>query len=203
MPTTSGQHLMRHSPKHTLKDNTSRHHHARHQRYRLQQILQDTPTPVHPHTTTTIINTKPNNRKWNPGYFVYTDGSQIKGNSTVGAGVALPNTLTPTHIDIKSQPERHTINKAELAAMAAALRQENTEDHLSMLTIISFCINAIRSYTIDPTSYNHNLRTDLLQLTDHLLRTRDSKQLRAHTHARSSHTRTSNTMNWPTNRLER
>jgi hypothetical protein len=84
----------------------------------------DTPIPIHIHTTTTILQTKLHNRKWNPKDFVYTDGSQVKGNSTLGAGVTNPNTLITTHIDIKSQPERHTINRAELAAIAVALRNK-------------------------------------------------------------------------------
>jgi ribonuclease HI len=77
-------------------------------------------------------------------------GSQVKRNPTLGAGVVNPRTNTITHIDIKSQPERHTINKAELAAIAVALKQENTENHMSILTDSSFCINTIRNYTIDP-----------------------------------------------------
>jgi len=60
-----------------------------------------------------------------------------------------------------------------------ALRQENTEDNLSILIDNSFCIDTIRNYKINPASENHYLHKDLLlQLTDQLLRTRDSKQLR-------------------------
>ena len=103
-------------------------------------------------------------------------------------GVTNPNTLVTTHIDIKSQPERHTINITELVARAVALRQENTEDHLSILTNNSFYINTIRNYTTDPISYNHHLHKDLLQLTDQLLRTRGSKQLRTHIGKVKSHT---------------
>jgi len=98
-----------------------------------------------------------------------------------------PYTLITTHIDIKSQLERHTISRAELAAIAVAVGQENTEDHLSILTNISLCINTIRKYTINPTSYNHHLHKDLLQLTDQLLRIRDSKQLRTHLGKVKSH----------------
>ncbi len=90
----------------------------------------------------------------------------MKGNPTLGAGVTNPNTPITTHIDIKSQPERHTINRAEPAATSVALGHENTEDHLSIVTGSSFHINTIRKYTIDPTFYNHHLHKDLLQLTD-------------------------------------
>ena len=65
-----------------------------------------------------------------------------------------PKTNSITHIDIKSQQERHIINRAELATIAVVLKQENTEDYIRILTYSSFCINAIRNYTIDPAAYN-------------------------------------------------
>jgi len=136
----------------------------------------DTPTSIQTHQTTTILHTKAHNRKWNPKDFVYTDGSQVKGNNTLGAGVINPRTHTTTHIDIiQSQKERHTINRAKLTAITVALKQENAKDHLKILTDIAFCINTIRNYTIDPTSYKHHLQKDLLHLTSQLLRARDSK----------------------------
>jgi len=61
----------------------------------------DIPTPIQTHQTTTILYTKPHNRKWNPKDFVYTDGSQVKVNKTLGAGVINPRTQSVTHIDIK------------------------------------------------------------------------------------------------------
>ena len=61
-----------------------------------------------------------------------------------------PRINSITHIDIKSQPERHTINRVELAAIAVALKQENIKDHMSIPTDNSFCINTIRNYIIDP-----------------------------------------------------
>jgi hypothetical protein len=54
----------------------------------------DTPTPIQIHQTTTILDTKPHNRKWNSKDFVYTDGSQVKGNNTLEAGVDNPRTQT-------------------------------------------------------------------------------------------------------------
>ncbi len=86
-----------------------------------------------------------------------------------------PRTISITHIDIKSQLERHTINRAELAAIAVALKHENTEDHMSILTDSSFCINTIRNYTIHPATYNQHLHKDLLQLINQLLKERDHK----------------------------
>ena len=112
----------------------------------------------------------------------------VKGNPTLGAGVVNPKTNTITHIDIKSQPERHTINRAELAAIVVALQQENTEQHINILTDSSFCINTIRNYTIDPTAYTHHLHKDLRHLTNKLLKARDQKQLKTHIGKVKSHT---------------
>ena len=64
-----------------------------------------------------------------------------------------PRTQNVTHINIKSQKERYTINRAELAAITFALKMKNAERHLKILTGSSFCINTIRNYTIDPASY--------------------------------------------------
>jgi hypothetical protein len=43
----------------------------------------DIPTPIQTHQTTKILNNQPHNKKWNPKDFVYTDGSQVKGNNTL------------------------------------------------------------------------------------------------------------------------
>jgi ribonuclease HI len=128
----------------------------------------NTPTPTQPRPNTTILQTTQHKRRWNPRDFIYTEGSQVKGTHTLGARLVNPRTNTITHIDIKSQPERHTINRAELAAIAMALKQYNIENHTSILTDNSFCINTIRNYTIDPASYNQHLHKDLLQLTNQL-----------------------------------
>jgi hypothetical protein len=125
-----------------------------------------TPAPTQPRPNTIILQTTHHNRKWNPKDFVYTDGSLVKGNPTLGAGVVNPRTNTITHIEVKSQPERHTINRAELAAIVVALKQEHIEDHMSILTDSTFCINTIRNYTIDPAAYNQHLHKDLLELTN-------------------------------------
>jgi ribonuclease HI len=135
----------------------------------------NTPAPIQPRPNTTILQTKPHNQRWSPQDFVYTDGSQVKGNLTLRAGIVNPRTKSITHIDIKAQPERHTINRAELAAIAVTLKQENTEDQMRILTGSSFCINTIHNYTIDSAAYNQHLHKDLLQLTNQLLKDRDSK----------------------------
>ena len=69
-----------------------------------------------------------------------------------------------------------------------ALKQENIEDHTSILTDNSFCINTIRNYTIDPAAYNQHLHKDLLQLTNQLLKDRDYTQLKTYIGKVKSHT---------------
>ena len=77
-----------------------------------------------------MLNTRPHSRKWDPKDFVYTDGSQVKSNNTLGAGVFSPRTQHVTHIDIKSQKEVHTIDRVELAAITMALRKKKQRDTL-------------------------------------------------------------------------
>jgi hypothetical protein len=72
----------------------------------------DTPTPIQTHQTTTILYTKPHNRKWNPKDFVYAYGSQVKDNNTLGAGVINPRGLrTWPHIMHTSPDKPDTIPK--------------------------------------------------------------------------------------------
>jgi ribonuclease HI len=113
--------------------------------------------------------------------------------------VVNPKTNSITHINIKSQAERHTINRVELAAIAVALKQENTTDHMSILTDDSFCINAERNYTIDPAAYNQHLHRDLPQLTNQLLQEIDFKQLKTHIGKVKSRTHMWNTTKHQTN----
>jgi ribonuclease HI len=101
--------------------------------------------------------------------------------------VVNPRTNSITHIDVKSQPKRHAINRAELAAIVVALQHENTENHMSILTDNTSCINTIRNYTIDPASYNQQLHKDLLQLINQLLKDRNHKQLKTHIGKVKSH----------------
>ncbi len=58
------------------------------------------------------------------------------------------------------------------------LRQENTEDHIKILTDNSFCINTIRDYATD--FLQIPFTKHILQLADQLLRARDTKQLQTH-----------------------
>ena len=46
---------------------------------------------------------------WKPSGFIYTDGSQITVNQTLGASIVNPITRTTTHIDVKLQPDYNHI----------------------------------------------------------------------------------------------
>jgi len=87
------------------------------------RVAYTAPYPPHP-PTPSHIDTTPIRKflaAWTPTDFIYTYGSQITGNPTLSASVVDPKHNTITHIEIKSQPERHTINRAELAAITTAL----------------------------------------------------------------------------------
>ena len=58
----------------------------------------------------------------------------VIGNPILGASIVNPRTNTITHIEIKSQPERHTINRVELMALTIALEANKHEHALSILT---------------------------------------------------------------------
>jgi ribonuclease HI len=92
----------------------------------------------------------------------------------MGASIVNPSTQTTTHIEIKSQPERHTINRAELAAITLALKANKHEQTLSILTGSAFRINTTRKYSIDPLSFNHHPHKEFLQLADDTIRSRDN-----------------------------
>jgi ribonuclease HI len=88
--------------------------------------------------------------------------------------IVSPKTHTTTHIVIKSQPERHTINRAELAATTLALEANKYENSLSILTYSAFNINTIHRYAIDPLSFDPHHHKHLLQLADNIIHTRDN-----------------------------
>jgi ribonuclease HI len=131
---------------------------------------------------------RPYRAAWDPKAYVYTDGSLVTGNPTLGASIVNPNTQTTTHIEIKSQPERHTINRAELAAITLALKANQHEPTLAILTDSAFSINTIRKYAIDPLSFNHHPHKELLQLADDIIRTRDNMGYNTHIGKVKSHT---------------
>jgi hypothetical protein len=69
-----------------------------------------------------------------PTDFIYTDGSLVTGNPTLGASIVNPTSHTTTHMEIKSQPERHTINRPELVAITLAMEANKFDHTLSILT---------------------------------------------------------------------
>ena len=106
----------------------------------------------------------------------------------MGASIVNPRTQTTTQIEIKSQPERHTINRAELAAITLTL-EANKHDHtLSRLIDTAFSINTVHKYAIDPLCFNHNPHKELLQSADDIVRTRDNMEYNTHIGKVKSHT---------------
>jgi ribonuclease HI len=104
----------------------------------------------------------------------------VTGNPALGTSIVNPRTHTTAHIEIKSQPERHTINRAELTAITIALEANKLDHTLSILTNSAFNINTIRRYTIDPLSFIHHPHKHLLQLADNIIHTRDNMGYKTH-----------------------
>ena len=100
------------------------------------------------------------------------DGSQNAGNSTLGASIVNPHTQTTTHIEIKSQLERHTLNMAELSAIIAALHLDNELPQIRILKDSALCINTLRNYATDPLNFTHHPHKELLHYTNNLIKTR-------------------------------
>jgi ribonuclease HI len=117
---------------------------------------------------------------WNPTDFIYTDGSLVTGNPTLGASIINPKIHTTIHIEINSQPEQHTINRAELAAITIALDANKLDQTLSIIIDSAFGINTIRKYAIDPLSFMYYPHKHLLQLMDNIIRTRDNMRYKTH-----------------------
>ena len=108
---------------------------------------------------------------WHPKDFIYTDGSQDTENPTLGASIVSITTDITTRIDIKSHHERHTINRAELAAITLALETNRENQALYILMDSAFIINTLRKYVIDPLSFVHHPHKDLLKLANEIIRT--------------------------------
>ena len=87
---------------------------------------------------------------------------------------------TTTHIVIKSQPERHTINRAELVAITDALDTNKSNPTLSILTNNECNINTLCKYAIDPLSFIHHPHRDVLKLADNIIRIRDTSGYKTH-----------------------
>jgi len=135
-------------------------------------------TNPYPETITrTRHNTKypirPFQAAWNPNDYIYTDGSQKTGNPTLCASIVNPSTHTTTHIDVKLQPERHTINIAELTAITITLELYQDPPQLHILTDNAFSVNTIRNYINDPLNYKHHPHRDLLMTANNHIQIRE------------------------------
>jgi len=140
------------------------------------------PYPPHPLTPPRIDTTpiRHFHTTWTPTDFIYKHGSQIKGNPTLGASVVDPRKNTTTHMEIKSQPDRHIINRAELATITTALELHRHDPSLSILTDSAFSINSLRNFSYQPHAFNHHQHKELLKLADYIIRERDLKGYTTH-----------------------
>jgi ribonuclease HI len=144
-----------------------------------------TPTPPHnspPLTPKTVY------AAWDPKSFIYTDGSQKIGNPTIGASIVNPKTGITFHIEIKSQEERHTINRAELSAITLALDIHKETPTLQILTDSAFSLNTLRNYALNPLRYTHHTQKDLLAHTNNIIKDRDATCHTTHIGKVKSHT---------------
>lgn len=90
--------------------------------------------------------------RWDPNAFIYTDGSLVIGNPTLGGAIIDPIQSTTTCIKVYSQDERHTISRGELAAIARAITLHKSSPSLHILTDSSFCMKLCpRSTYLHPT----------------------------------------------------
>ena len=87
-----------------------------------------------------------------------------------------PSSGVTTRIEIRSSPERHTINRAELAAIAVTLRTYRDRKVLRILTDSAFCILNISKFATCPASFATHTHLDLLRVVDDYLREREARQ---------------------------
>ena len=126
---------------------------------------------------------------WDYRSFVYTDGSKVTGKPTLGAAAVFPGDTEDEVIRIKveSEPERHTINRDELAAIAVSLKKKISQPDLRILTDSAFSIYTIRNFGTDPASYSNHLHVELLRYIDNIIRARDANGLHTHIGKVKSH----------------
>jgi ribonuclease HI len=111
-----------------------------------------------------------------------------EGNPKLGASIVNPETGITIHIEIKSQEERHTINRAELSAITLTLELYKEAPTLQILTDSAFSINTLRNYALNPLRYTHHTHIDLLAHTNNIVNERDAKGYTTHTNKVKSHT---------------
>ena len=152
-----------------------------------QYTLADMEPPLPPPRERPPLIIHPHHPIWDNTKFIYTDGSKISGKPTLGGAVVFPEDRT-IRIEIKSQSERHTINRAELASIMVALRESAKDETVQILTDSLFCIYSIRNYIHNPYRYRHHLHKDLIKATTELIKVRDDAGLATHIGKVKSHT---------------
>ena len=110
-----------------------------------------------------------------------------KGNPTLGASIVNPKSGITYHIEIKSQEERHTINRAELSAITLALDLHKADPTLQILTDSAFSISTLRNYALNPLRYTHHIHKELLAHTNSIIKERDTKGYTTHIGKVKSH----------------
>ena len=143
-----------------------------------------------PPLTHTPLHIRPHFPLWNKAEFVYTDGSVITGQPTIGAGVVFPGVQEDRVIRIAviSDTERHTINRAELVAIIVALREAQDMPSIQILTDSLFCVHSLRNYIAGPSRYNDHLHRHLIEAATELIRARDEAGMHTHIGKVKSHT---------------
>jgi ribonuclease HI len=134
--------------------------------------------------------------QFTPEEWVYTDGSDIKGQPRLGAAVVHIPTRTTIYIDATGREETNTIMRAELVAIHTALATFAEHTWLGIFTDSLSSIQAIRLRFTRPglssaPHYHHHML--LLQSICHLLEARIEKgfyttirKIRAHSHIRGN-----------------
>ena len=144
--------------------------------------------------------TPPTPTPWTPKFvpeeWVYTDGSDIKGQPRLGAAVVHIPTRTTIYIDATGCEETNTIMRAELVAIHTALATFEDHTWVGIFTDSLSSIQAIRLHFTRPglsiaPHYHHHML--LIQSICHLLETRREKgypttirNIRAHTHIKGN-----------------
>jgi ribonuclease HI len=105
----------------------------------------------------------------------------------LGASVVDPLNNITIYIEIKSQQERHTINRAKLAAITTTLDRYRHAPTLSILTDSAFNINNLNNFSSQSHSFNNHQHKDLLAIADTILRQRDVQGYTTHMGKVKSH----------------
>ena len=124
-------------------------------------------------------------RVHNPADWTYTDGSKqeatdLAGQTTTsfGAGMYDGPTDRSTRVDPAVQAGRnHTITRAEMAALYAALCKYADRAHLRILTDSLSCIQALNNELHRPMHTANHLHRELLEATAGLIMERDRRGL--------------------------